>query len=75
MRTIGIIEDVKGKKPKDGEEKTKSGSEKPTPQKKESGGNGVKPEIVEEKTDAAVEQSEGVGATGNVEKPEGADKE
>ena len=74
MRIIGIIEDVKGKKPKDSEEKTKSGSEKPNPPKRGSGDNGVKTEIVEEKTDAAVEQPEGVGATGNVEKPESADE-
>ena len=74
MRTIGIIEDVKDKKPKDGEEKAKSGSEKPNPRKKESGDNGVKPEIVREKTGAAVERTEDVGATRNVEKSESADE-
>lgn len=74
MRTIGIIEDVKDKKSKDGEEKAKSGSEKPSPRKKESGDNGVKPEIVGEKTDAAVERTEDVGATENVEKPKDADE-
>ena len=74
MRTIGIIEDVEGKKPKDGEEKTKSGSEKPKSRKKESGDNGVKLEIAGKKTGAAVEQPEVVGATGNVEKSESADE-